>query len=537
MDERPPVAVDALNPSATADSLWRGLSATNDPVWPHTVARMGRLCRFGVDDASGRLELREHDIDTLRDKITRHLEPVSARRELACGVDRRTREGREHQHTDDCYELEIQPARIPNDALLALIKRPMDVLDETEKVPRVDRIVDVPVFGPDGQLALEPGYHGDARIFYKGDPVPGFDGGWDDVEVRYADVEWARHLLLDEMLGDFPFADDASRAHALGMVVEQFVRGMVDGPSPAYVVIAAEQGTGKSLLAQACLFPACGRVDLLPEPEPNPGDFQKRLLSELIRGPQAMLFDNVTRRLEDSALAAMLTSGRYADRVLGKSQILSFPVRHTTVFTMNNPEIGPDMRRRIVPIYLDAGVEKPWERLGPAAGQGWQHPNLLSWAAVERPRLARAALTLVSHYVKGWDETGREAPTRMMGSFEEWSRVVGGVVTAAGAQGFGANLDRLFAEQSDADAEWGDFMSAWPEGHRLTAHEVVQLVTVGVGGGLPVPCPTGLQDRRGSVNFKSVSYGLRRMKGRVRDGRRVMNDRGSRPTLWYVERL
>lgn len=520
--------VDSLNPSATADELWRILAGTMSVTTPHTVARVGRLCRFGVVEEGGprdgrmeRLELREHDIDTLRDKITRHVRPVKG--QYVAGV--------WNIETDE--DGHRKPARIPNEALSALIKRPLDVLDEIAEVPRVDRIVDVPVFGPQGELALKPGYHPDARIFYKGLTVPEVTAEWDDIEMRLSDVEWARHLLLDEMLGDFPFADQASRAHALGLVVEQFARGMIDGPAPAYVVIAAEQGTGKSLMAQACLYPSCGRIDLSPEPEPTPQDFQKRLLSELIRGPQAIVFDNVTRRLEDSALAAMLTSGRYADRVLGKSQILSFPVRHTTVFTMNNPEIGQDMRRRVVPIYLDAGVERPWERSGPP-GRQWQHPNLLHWTETERARLARAAITLIQHYVTGWE--GRvEAPGRLMGSFEEWSRIIGGIVTAAGVPGFGGNLDRMFAEQADADAEWGEFLVAWPEGQKLTATEIVTMVTVGFAGQMPVLPPTALQDRRGSVNFKSVSYGMRQMRGRVRDGLRLQNDRSARPTVWYVE--
>jgi hypothetical protein len=44
-----------------------------------------------------------------------------------------------------------------------------------------------------------------------------------------------------------------------------------------------------------------------------------------------------------------------------------------------------------------------------------------------------------------------------------------------------------------------------------------------------------LQDRRGSDNYKPVSYGLRRMKGRVRGGLTLVNDRSERPTQWYVE--
>jgi hypothetical protein len=534
-DDRPQVEIDVNEVSRTVDGLWEAYASTMDEACPHTVARLGRLCRFGEDDATGRTVLREHDVDTLRDEMTEHVRPIRLVRERVCGMRAGTKVHPEH--TEECFGYAVQGTRLVNEVAHALLKRSLDRLDRVRKVPRVDRVVDVPVFGPDGELLLGTGHHPEARVFYDGEPVEPFTNGWDDVEVRFADVEWARHLLLDDLLGDFPFADDASRAHALGMLVEQFARGMIDGPTPAYVVIAAEQGTGKSLLTQACLLPSCGRVDLSPEPDPSPQDFQKRLLSELIRGPQAIVFDNVTRRLEDSALSAMLTSGRYADRVLGRSEVLSFPVRHTTVFTMNNPEIGPDIRRRSAPIYLDAGVERPWERVGPAGQDRWTHPNLLAWADQKRPTLVRAALVLVEHYAQGWDddEAGRwrERPNRLMGgSFDEWSKVVGGIVSAAGVPGFGGNLDRLYEEQSDEDSDEAAFLAAWPESRRLTAAEVVRFVTVGLDGGIPTVPPQCLRDRRsGRVDSQSVGNGLRNLRGRVRGGRRVVREGRD----WFVE--
>jgi hypothetical protein len=113
---------------------------------------------------------------------------------------------------------------------------------------------------------------------------------------------------------------------------------------------------------------------------------------------------------------------------------------------------------------------------------------------------------------------------------------VGGIVTAAGVPGFGTNLDRLFAEQSDADSDEAAFFARWPEGRKLSAAEVVQLVTVGLDGGLPTEAPEALRDRRsGRVDAQSVGNGLRQLRGRVRGGRRLENDRQGRPTLWYVE--
>ena len=526
------VGIDQLNVAATADALWAGLARTNREHMPHTVGRFGRLCMFGRDDASGQLELREHDADTIRYQIYRKLRPIQGTY---------AQDGSFAPRPDDYGQ--PKPAKVPNEALQALLKRPLDKLDEIAYVPRVDRVVDVPVFGPDGELVETPGHHPGARTFYDGDAIQGLTHGWDDDLVRRYDVAAAREVLLDAV-SDFPFADEASRAHAVCLMVEQFARAMVDGPTPAYAIIAAEQGTGKSLLAQACLYPSCGRIDLTPEPELHPQDFQKRLLSELIRGPQAIVFDNVTRPLENSTLAAMLTSGRYADRVLGKSQILSFPIKHTTVFTMNNPEIGSDMRRRVVPIYLDAGVEKPWERTGPSSGGAWRHPNLIRWVAERRDDMVRAAITLVANYQLGFldhDLAGeeyvrREVPPRIHGSFEAWSHVVGGVVTAAGLPGFGANLDRLYEEQSDDDADEAVFLAEWPEGRRMTAADVLQWVTVGLDGGLRVADPPpALRNRFGKVDLQSVGNGLRYLRGKVRDGRRLENDRGVRPTQWFVE--
>ena len=207
MEEKQPnlVPVDANNPSATADALWKALAATNKPVLPHTVGRFGRLCGFGEDDATGKLELREHDVDTFRDRLTGKLFPVKA--EYAGKW---------------VYPDEMKRARIPDEAIKAVLKRPLDKLDRIAAVPRVDRIVDVPVFAPDGTLIETPGHHPSSRTFYDGEAIQGFAAHWDDAEARYADVEVARHLLLDQLLGDFPFADEASRAHALALVLEQF---------------------------------------------------------------------------------------------------------------------------------------------------------------------------------------------------------------------------------------------------------------------------------------------------------------------------
>jgi len=56
--------------------------------------------------------------------------------------------------------------------------------------------------------------------------------------------------LLDELLIDFPFADEASRANALALLLLPYVRPLIVGPTPLHLITAPTQGTGKDLLAQ-----------------------------------------------------------------------------------------------------------------------------------------------------------------------------------------------------------------------------------------------------------------------------------------------
>jgi len=65
--------------------------------------------------------------------------------------------------------------------------------------------------------------------------------------------------LLDSLLGDFPFADQASRANALALLLLPFVRPLIDGPTPLHLIEAAKPGTGKGLLADVVHAIATGR--------------------------------------------------------------------------------------------------------------------------------------------------------------------------------------------------------------------------------------------------------------------------------------
>jgi putative DNA primase/helicase len=204
----------------------------------------------------------------------------------------------------------------------------------------------------------------------------------------------------------------------------------------------------------------CGRVRPSPPPERDEGAWQKRLLSAFLAAPPAIWLDNISERLDSATLAGALTTPYWTDRILGHSRMADVPIRNVWVATMNNPSISGKLTRRGVPIYLDAQVPEPWMRSGPAQGRTWQRP-LPGYAFEKRARFVYAALVLVQNYLTGNDpEYGeaRTSGTRFLGMYERWSEVMGGILAAAGVDGFLTNRELLHIE---ADEDRDDDVAPW----------------------------------------------------------------------------
>jgi hypothetical protein len=89
-------------------------------------------------------------------------------------------------------------------------------------LPKLRGIVEAPVFLADGTMLSTPGYHAAARLYYQ--PVDGFILPTVPATPGAAEVAAARTLILDELLGDFPFVLEAERAHAVALLLLPFVR-------------------------------------------------------------------------------------------------------------------------------------------------------------------------------------------------------------------------------------------------------------------------------------------------------------------------
>lgn len=323
--------------------------------------------------------------------------------------------------------------------------------DQEAPVAHLRRIVTVPVFDAAGHLRLTPGY--DKR-----------DGMLLIPDCRVApvmrapsvsDIQEAKRLLLDELLVDFPFASPGDRAAAVALILTPFVRELIQGPTPLHFVEAPSPGSGKGLLAFSCLMPGLGPrgTNWIAFPE-DEDELRKQITSLLMENRGAVLWDNLGRFLKSATLAKLLTDLEWSDRRLGQSSSVNIPVKTLWVMTGNNPQMSDELIRRTVPIRLVPHEERPEER------KGFRHTELRTWAELARPDLIWAAHTLV----QAWLAAGRPKPpaaTPLLGSFESYRAVLGGILAYAEIPGFLENRERLQA-YSDPDTDgWRQFVTLW----------------------------------------------------------------------------
>lgn len=331
-------------------------------------------------------------------------------------------------------------------------------------VPRLSRIVQAPVFGVDGTLLTSPGYHEKAETWYhKTCDIP-------DVPEKPSrnDIEKAKDLLLNDLLVDFPFDDESSKAYALAAMILPFVRAMIDGPTPLHVIDAKSgSGTGKSLLADMITMPAVGR----PTPAMSEGrdsdEWRKRITAKLMTGNQFTLIDNVNRKLDSGELAAAITATTWEDRMLGATRMIQLPVECCWMATGNAIKTSREIARRIVKIKIDAKRDDPWMR----PESDFKHPNIREWSSKNRGQLVWACLVLG----QAWITAGKPLGKQTLGMFESWARAMGGLFDVAGVGGFLTNLKEIYEEIDEETGMWREFIGAWWEKFRDKAVTTTEL--------------------------------------------------------------
>lgn len=467
-DERPEIVANTGDLDGVTREAWNALVSTNEPK---ELFNFGGLPSRTERDGDDRLVPRVLTEDRMKHRLAKIGQWVK--------VDAKGARAPVHPHKDIVKNV------------LATPEPPL---------PPLDRVVEVPVFSAGGELLNSPGYHPQGRLIYA--PPKGFSVPTVPPNPKLDDVCGAVDLIREELLGDFPLVGEPEMAHAVGLLLLVFAREMIDGPTPLHLIDKPCPGSGGTLLAQALHLVATGTsVSAMTEGRDS-DEWRKRITATLRTNPTFVLIDNLKRELDSASLASVLTARIWEDRVMGLSENIRLRIKCAWVASGNNPSLSSEMTRRAVRIRLDAKVERPWLR----DPQSFRHGDLLGWVTTHRGELVAAVLTLVQN----WIARGKPAGRQVLGMYESWARVIGGILAAAGIHGFLDNLVEFYESADNQGGQLRALIAAWWETHGENPVTARELFSIAVSDDVSLDLGAG-QDR-------SQQTVLGKLLARHRDG-------------------
>lgn len=331
------------------------------------------------------------------------------------------------------------------------------------RFPALEGITETPILRTDGTIVQTPGYDPRTRLVFA--PAPDLRLPRIPDAPDQADLTAALETITD-LIGQFPFVDQASQTNAIASLITLVIRSAIPGSVPLCLNDAPQAGTGKTLLAEVEAIVATGREASLFSAPRDDEEWRKVVTSALVDGSTVIIMDNVNSRLDASSLAKALTAVTWADRLLGVSRKVELPVRCTWIATGNNIQLGGDLPRRCYWVRMDAQTSKPYLRTD------FRHPDLKAWAKQNRGRILASVLTIA----RAWYAAGKPKPTvKTLGSFEAWTTIVGGMLEHAGVHGFLYNCEELWSNADQEAVQWELFLLALREEfghHTFTTSEI-----------------------------------------------------------------
>jgi hypothetical protein len=423
------------------DETWEYLVKQNGQQWPDIMQRAGVLVRYSNPQRT----LEAYPTGSLQMRMARTMEFF----------------------TTDAKGKE-KPVEAPRKTAAHLVER-----TEHPGAPAVDLVARLPFLGKQRRLVTEPGYHADECVLL----VPDLDVQppqlHTDPDVRAQEVAAAVHFLLEDWWGDFTTYcgwddDPASRANALAFALTPFVRPYIDGATPMHICDAPDAGCGKSTVAELVGIITTGGISST-HLEKWGSEFKREVTSFLMEGKPIVWFDNEESGSQvDSAMLAQLTSGlSWTGRVMGKTKMPDLPIRNAWVMTGTNISFTKELADRGVLISLRPGHDGVVIRH--RNPKDLKHPDIEKWTREHRTAIVEAILVLIDNWTTGgvpWATPDGDViydpiePENLMGSnHREWARCVGGIIRAAGIDGFLGNRsvmrDKMDSETSEIEGFLG----------------------------------------------------------------------------------
>ena len=338
--------------------------------------------------------------------------------------------------------------------------------------------------------------------------------------------------MLDSLLKEFPFEDEASRSTALSALITAVVRGAMPF-APLHVATAPIAGSGKSFLFDIAAAIATGKRCPVISAGANSEETEKRLHGAALSGQPLISVDNLNGVLRGDFLCQLITQELIEVRRLGSTGNVRIQNCATLFANGNNIEIEGDLVRRTIRCALNPEMENPEQR--EFSG------NPLRTVLADRGKFVAAALTLVrAHMVAG-------SPSKLkpLAGFDSWSQLVRGALVWLGRADPVATQDELRTEDP-AVVALDRVLDAWRQGindqprtntkldRSLTVSELIQQ-----NYNLLDQALMEAINARDSFQLNSVKVGkfLKRHEGRVRNGLRLLRgyDAHRKQQTWRLD--
>ncbi len=230
---------------------------------------------------------------------------------------------------------------------------------------------------------------------------------------------------LNDLLGQFPYGDDGrSLAVQIAAMLTMYCNLLLGerDRSPLIYFNANQPGSGKSRLAEMCIYPIYGTADPLTYADND--EFTKKLDTWAQAGELYAFLDDVSGLVKSNDLNRWITSPTWSGRVMHSQKTFSVFNQKLTLLTGNQATLSEDLTRRslMVDLWSSELASDRQSRLDKVIDAEW----------LAQSNNRGDMLSALYALVKNWTDQGANNHPSVMPSFEGWSRIVPAIVVAAG---------------------------------------------------------------------------------------------------------
>ncbi|MER8816036.1 hypothetical protein [Mesorhizobium sp. M0965] len=327
------------------------------------------------------------------------------------------------------------------------------VVDPGLQLLPLERFVKHPLFDKNGNLLLTTGYDPDTGCYID---LDGLELDIDlNVPVNQEDVTKAV-AALKNTFGDFRWvatSDDdkatgaGSWASFCALLIAPLIREAWDGNMPLFGIDKTDAGSGGTLLAESAHIIWTGELPVLddwPKGAYSDEEVGKTIISILLAGRGAIIFDNVHGVIAGSIIPK-ITTGGVSGRLLGGNKMFEGRVRYPVVFVGNNLSWSDENVRRVLPIKI-----KPNEvKVDEFGNKCFKVKALANYLIDNRAMILKHLINIV----RWWFKQNQPMTARSVDSFENFVSTMGGILQAAGIDGWLEGHKAFLAETKNDQAD------------------------------------------------------------------------------------